>query len=91
MNAMRLSLPGEESKPFKLKTGDTIQLGVDYRGSVDNATKCVSMTIELSLIKPGEKPPMLTAHMSKYIAYFLSFCLVLSRLVLEYSPLDLPF
>ena len=87
MNAMRLSLPGEESKPFKLKTGDTIQLGVDYRGSVDNATKCVSMTIELSLIKPGEKPPMLTAHMSKYVTYFLPFCLVfyLADLVLTFG------
>jgi len=51
LNAMRLSLPGEESKPFKLKNGDTIQLGVDYRGSIDNSTKCVSVTVELSLIR----------------------------------------
>ncbi len=49
LNAMRLSLPGEESKPFKLKNGDTIQLGVDYRGSVENTAKCVSMTVELSM------------------------------------------
>jgi len=54
LNAMRLSLPGEESKPFKLKNGDTIQFGVDYRGSVDHTTKCVSMTIEITLIKQAE-------------------------------------
>jgi len=57
LNAMRLSLPGEESKPFKLKNGDTIQLGVDYRGSIDNSTKCVSVTVELALIKNDGRQP----------------------------------
>lgn len=51
LNAMRLSLPGDESKPFKLKTGDIIQFGVDYRGGSDDNTKCVAMTVELSFRK----------------------------------------
>jgi len=39
LNAMRLSLPGEESKPFKLKNNDLIQLGVDYMGGVEGTNK----------------------------------------------------
>lgn len=35
LNAMRLSEPGKESKPYKLKTGDIIQFGVDYKGATD--------------------------------------------------------
>jgi len=69
---MRLSLPGEESRPFKLKNGDTIQFGVDYRGTVDHSSKCVSVTIELSLLKPGEKPTMLNPQPSLYAASFLA-------------------
>jgi len=48
---MRLSLPGEESKPFKLKNGDAIQFGVDRRGTNTDDMKCVAMTIELSFRK----------------------------------------
>jgi len=55
LNAMRLSLPGEESKPFKLKNGDTIQLGVDRKGGTTPDTKCVSMACELSLKKSEPK------------------------------------
>ena len=38
---MRLSLPGEESKPFKIKNGDAIQFGVDRRGSNEADMTCV--------------------------------------------------
>jgi hypothetical protein len=40
LNAMRLSLPGEESKPFKIKNGDAVQFGVDRRGADDDNMKC---------------------------------------------------
>lgn len=36
LNAMRLSEPGKESKPFKLNDGDIVQFGVDFRGSDDS-------------------------------------------------------
>lgn len=51
LNAMRLSLPGEESKPFKIKNGDAIQFGVDRRGTDDDNMKCVAFTVELSFRK----------------------------------------
>jgi len=58
LNAMRLSLPGEESKPFKLKNGDTVQFGVDRKGGTTPDTKCVSVTVELSFKKnaPAAQP-----------------------------------
>jgi len=48
---MRLSLPGEESKPFKIKNGDAIQFGVDRRGTEEDSMKCVAFTVELSFRK----------------------------------------
>jgi pSer/pThr/pTyr-binding forkhead associated (FHA) protein len=32
LNRLRLSVSGKESKPYKIKSGDVIQLGVDYQG-----------------------------------------------------------
>lgn len=49
LNAMRLSQPHEESKPFKIKNGDIIQFGVDYRQGTTDNTKCVSFKCTLSM------------------------------------------
>ena len=49
LNAMRLSLPGEESKPFKVKNGDAVQFGVDRRGADEDNMKAVAYSIELSM------------------------------------------
>lgn len=74
LNAMRLSLPGEESKPFKLKNGDAIQFGVDRRGSNADDMKCVAMTIELSFRKvtpqqnAGGMPAMQPALMNRPVS-----------------------
>ena len=35
LNRLRLSSSGKESKPFTVKSGDLIQLGVDYQGKED--------------------------------------------------------
>lgn len=50
LNAMRLSEPGKESKPFKLHDNDIVQFGVDFRGSEENEAKCVSMKINIKMV-----------------------------------------
>lgn len=40
LNHVRLSAPNQESKPFQLKDGDIIQLGVDYQGGYEGKTTC---------------------------------------------------
>jgi pSer/pThr/pTyr-binding forkhead associated (FHA) protein len=39
LNAMRLSEPAKESKPYKLKSGDVIQFGVDYKGATEGSSR----------------------------------------------------
>lgn len=39
LNHVRLSAPNQESKPFQLKDGDIIQLGVDYQGGYEGNYK----------------------------------------------------
>jgi pSer/pThr/pTyr-binding forkhead associated (FHA) protein len=41
LNAMRLSEPGKESRPFKIVSGDVVQFGVDLRKSDREEEKCV--------------------------------------------------
>ncbi|CAB4476073.1 hypothetical protein RhiirA5_350934 [Rhizophagus irregularis] len=48
LNHNRLSAPGVESKPFSLKDGDIVQLGVDYQGGTEEIYRCVKMRIELN-------------------------------------------
>ncbi|RIA83991.1 hypothetical protein C1645_742686 [Glomus cerebriforme] len=48
LNHNRLSPPGAESKPFPLKDGDIVQLGVDYQGGTEEIYRCVKMRIELN-------------------------------------------
>ncbi|KAK4700068.1 E3 ubiquitin-protein ligase DMA1/2, partial [Phenoliferia sp. Uapishka_3] len=48
LNHIRLSGPGAESRPFPLKDGDVLQLGVDYQGGTEEIYRCVKMRIELN-------------------------------------------
>lgn len=48
MNHIRLSHPNIESKPFPLKDGDVVQLGVDYQGGTEEIYRCVKMRVELN-------------------------------------------
>ncbi|KAI5118371.1 hypothetical protein M0805_008699 [Coniferiporia weirii] len=47
LNHIRLSGPNADSRPFPLKDGDVLQLGVDYQGGTEEIYKCVKMRIEL--------------------------------------------
>jgi pSer/pThr/pTyr-binding forkhead associated (FHA) protein len=46
LNHIRLSQPNVESKPFRLKDGDIIQLGIDFRGGEEMIFRCVKIRIE---------------------------------------------
>ncbi|KAF1999906.1 hypothetical protein P154DRAFT_522978 [Amniculicola lignicola CBS 123094] len=46
LNHIRLSQPNVESKPFKIKDGDIIQLGIDFRGGEEMIFRCVKIRIE---------------------------------------------
>ncbi|CAG8449052.1 6169_t:CDS:2 [Ambispora leptoticha] len=48
LNHVRLSSPSQESKPYPLKDGDVVQLGVDYQGGTEEIYRCVKMRIELN-------------------------------------------
>ncbi|KAG0142526.1 hypothetical protein CROQUDRAFT_97406 [Cronartium quercuum f. sp. fusiforme G11] len=48
LNHIRLSSPGGESKPFPLRDGDVLQLGVDYQGGTEEIYRCVKMRVELN-------------------------------------------
>jgi hypothetical protein len=45
LNRLRLSPSGKESRPYPLKSGDIIQLGVDYQGRQEEIYKCVAIKI----------------------------------------------
>ncbi|ORY19577.1 FHA domain-containing protein [Clohesyomyces aquaticus] len=46
LNHIRLSQPNAESKPFKIKDGDIIQLGIDFRGGEEMIFRCVKIRVE---------------------------------------------
>ncbi|GAC99221.1 hypothetical protein PHSY_006821 [Pseudozyma hubeiensis SY62] len=48
LNHIRLSGPNLESKPFAIKDGDVVQLGVDYQGGTEEIYRCVKMRVELN-------------------------------------------
>ncbi|KZT54838.1 SMAD/FHA domain-containing protein, partial [Calocera cornea HHB12733] len=47
LNHIRLSSPNIESRPYPLKDGDVIQLGVDYQGGTEEIYRCVKIRVEL--------------------------------------------
>ncbi|SPO26545.1 related to component of the spindle assembly checkpoint dma1 [Ustilago trichophora] len=48
LNHIRLSGPNMESRPFAIKDGDVVQLGVDYQGGTEEIYRCVKMRVELN-------------------------------------------
>ncbi|SCV67568.1 BQ2448_5179 [Microbotryum intermedium] len=48
LNHIRLSSPNTESRPFAIKDGDILQLGVDYQGGAEEIYRCVKMKVELN-------------------------------------------
>ncbi|GAA5825586.1 hypothetical protein JCM11251_000295 [Rhodosporidiobolus azoricus] len=48
LNHIRLAAPNVESRPFNLKDGDVLQLGVDYQGGTEEIYRCVKMRVELN-------------------------------------------
>ncbi|KAJ3202513.1 hypothetical protein HDU67_000467 [Dinochytrium kinnereticum] len=55
LNRLRLSPSGRESRPYPIKSGDVIQLGVDYQGRQEEIYKCVQMKVFVSQ-KSKERP-----------------------------------
>ncbi|KAJ3294372.1 hypothetical protein HDU76_006958, partial [Blyttiomyces sp. JEL0837] len=49
LNRMRLSPSGKVSRPYPLKDGDVIQLGIDYQGRPEDIYKCVIIKIGISV------------------------------------------
>ncbi|KAF8962064.1 hypothetical protein BDZ97DRAFT_1663358 [Flammula alnicola] len=47
LNHVRLSPANTESRPFQIKDGDILQLGVDYQGGAEDIYKSVKIRIEL--------------------------------------------
>ncbi|KAF8532416.1 hypothetical protein JB92DRAFT_2688598 [Gautieria morchelliformis] len=47
LNHIRLSSPNTESRPYPIKDGDVLQLGVDYQGGTEEIYRCVKMRVEL--------------------------------------------
>ncbi|CAO1620983.1 unnamed protein product [Sympodiomycopsis kandeliae] len=48
LNHIRLSAPNLESRPFAIKDGDILQLGVDYQGGTEEIYRCVKIRVELN-------------------------------------------
>ena len=46
LNHIRLSQPNEESRPFPVKDGDVVQLGIDFRGGEEPIFRCVKIRVE---------------------------------------------
>lgn len=48
LNHVRMSPANSESRPFELKDGDVLQLGVDYQGGTEDIYKCVKIKVEVN-------------------------------------------
>lgn len=46
LNHIRLSQPSVESRPFPIKDGDVVQLGIDFRGGEEMIFRCVKIRVE---------------------------------------------
>ncbi|KAJ3102446.1 hypothetical protein HDU96_009639 [Phlyctochytrium bullatum] len=55
LNRLRLSPSGRESRPYPLKSGDIVQLGVDYQGRQEDIFRGVQMRIFISPINTVKK------------------------------------
>lgn len=48
LNHMRLSPASTSSEPYPLSDGDTLQLGMDFRGGSEEIYKCIKVRVELN-------------------------------------------
>jgi E3 ubiquitin-protein ligase DMA1/2 len=48
LNHIRLSPPGQESRPYPLNDGDIVQLGIDFKGGEEMIFRCVKMRVEIN-------------------------------------------
>ncbi|TPX33825.1 hypothetical protein SmJEL517_g03348 [Synchytrium microbalum] len=55
LNRLRLSPSGKESRPYPVKSGDIIQLGVDYQGRQEDIYKSVMIKIFIT-VQSGNRP-----------------------------------
>ena len=69
LNHVRLSPANQDSRPFELKDGDTLQLGVDYQGGTEDIYKCVRIRVEIG------REWQASANAFKYVPLFLFFSL----------------
>jgi len=46
LNHVRLSPPGQESRPYTVNDGDVVQLGIDFKGGEEVIFRCVKIRIE---------------------------------------------
>ncbi|KAI8811099.1 hypothetical protein BJ742DRAFT_754097 [Cladochytrium replicatum] len=71
VNRLRLSASGKESRPCALKSGDVIQLGVDYQGRQEEIYKCVLIKLFIS-VRTGKKPKANSARLKASIRALLA-------------------
>jgi pSer/pThr/pTyr-binding forkhead associated (FHA) protein len=72
LNHVRLSPANQDSRPFELKDGDTLQLGVDYQGGTEDIYKCVRIRVEIG------REWQASANAFKYVPLFLFISLVVT-------------
>ena len=46
LNHVRLSSPGQESRPYPVNDGDVVQLGIDFKGGEEVIFRCVKIRVE---------------------------------------------
>jgi len=46
LNHVRLSSPGQESRPYPINDGDIVQLGIDFKGGEEVIFRCVKIRVE---------------------------------------------
>lgn len=71
LNRLRLSPSGKESRPYPLKAGDIIQLGVDYQGRQEEIYKCVTIKLFVSDCN-GSKIKPKNARMKTAISHLIA-------------------
>ncbi|KAJ3057270.1 hypothetical protein HK097_009929 [Rhizophlyctis rosea] len=68
LNRLRLSPSGKESKPHLLKSGDVLQLGVDYQGRQEEIYKCVMIKVFVTRTqKPRTNPQRLRQTLTAFL------------------------
>lgn len=48
LNHVRLSPPNTESRPYPVKDGDIVQLGIDFKGGEEMIFRCVKIRVEVN-------------------------------------------